>query len=76
MTLRDEVWTETIRILVERGQFKITHLPFNESQRHLVRRTLKEMEGIGLLERDHKRAAVWYRGDFARQYLKNSGDTE
>lgn len=59
MTLRDEIWNEVLTTLVNRGQFKINELPFDESQRHTVRRVLKEMEELGWLTRESEHASIW-----------------
>lgn len=59
MTLRDDVWHEVLTLLTRKGQFKIGELPFTEGQRHTVRRVLREMEKLGYLTRESKRAATW-----------------
>ena len=72
MTLRDTVWHETMQQLVKTGQFKISELPFDESQRHTVRRTLRKMETLGWLSRDSNRDATWRMGEQAELHLNVS----
>jgi hypothetical protein len=70
MTLRDQVWNATLLTLVEEGRFKISDLPFDENQRHTVRRVLREMEKLDWLQRDppvHGR--IWYAGPKAKKKL-------
>lgn len=69
MTLRDDVWDEVLTTLVNRGQFKIKELPFDESQRHTVRRVLKEMEELGWLTRESEHASIWRIGSKAELLL-------
>jgi len=75
MTLRDDVWHEVLRQLVKTGSFRISDLPFDESQRHTVRRVLREMEDLGWLSRKNKRAATWRIGEAAELRLNVSADT-
>jgi len=44
LTLRDQVWDAVLKQILKTGQFRISELPFEEGQRHTVRRTLREME--------------------------------
>lgn len=74
MTLRDEVWDEVLDQLLKTGKFKIGDLPFDESQRHTVRRVLREMEEMGWLERETPRAAYWRLGEKAEMHLNVSAD--
>ena len=74
MTLRDEVWNSVMKQLVKTGQFRISDLPFNESQRHTVRRTLREMETMDWLSRENDRAATWRMGELAELHLNVSAD--
>lgn len=74
MTLRDHVWNAVLKQLVKTGQFRISDLPFNESQRHTVRRTLRKMEGLGWLSRENDRAATWRMGELAELHLNVSAD--
>lgn len=70
MTLRDQVWDAALRQVYNTGKFKIADLPFDESQRHTVRRALKSMEKHGWLERESERAAIWRLGPRAELILK------
>lgn len=72
MTLRDSVWHETIEQLQRTGKFKISDLPFDEGQRHTVRRALKSMEEFGWLERETECSAIWRVGPTARRSLNIS----
>ena len=74
MTLRDHVWNAVMKQLVKTGQFRISDLPFDESQRHTVRRTLREMEQMGWLSRENDRAATWRMGEQAELFLNVSPD--
>ena len=74
MTLRDSVWDESLMLILNRGKFRTTDLPFDESQRHTVRRTLKEMEDRDWLRRDTDRSPVWRLGPKAEMVLDVSPD--
>lgn len=74
MTLRDEVWDAVLKQLVRTGYFKISDLPFDEGQRHTVRRVLREMEDLGWLERENNRAAIWRIGETGKLHLNVSAD--
>jgi MarR-like DNA-binding transcriptional regulator SgrR of sgrS sRNA len=52
MTIRDDTWDAAFEQLLTTGEFKLTDLPFNESERHTVRRVLREMENKGWLQRE------------------------
>lgn len=69
MTLRDHVWLAVLIALVNEGAFELGDLPFDEGQRHTVRRILREMEEEGLLARDNDRSPRWKPGDLARELL-------
>jgi len=72
MTLRDSVWNETLKQLIKTGRFRISELPFDDSERHSVRRTLKQMEEMGWLARESNRAAIWRMGEMSKQHLNVS----
>jgi hypothetical protein len=72
MTLRDEVWNAVLKQLVKTGRFRISDLPFGESQRNTVRRTLREMEQKNWLARENNRAATWRMGETAETHLNVS----
>jgi ribosomal protein S19E (S16A) len=74
MTARDQVWDAVLRQLNKTGYFKISDLPFDESQRHTVRRVLREMEQLGWLERENDRAAIWRVGERGRLLLNVSAE--
>ena len=74
MTLRDQIWNEVLKQLVQTGYFKISDLPFEEGQRHTVRRVLREMEDLDWLERENNRAAIWRIGDTGKLHLNISAD--
>ena len=71
MTARDEVWDTVLRKLTtaEETGFKISDLGFEKSQRHTVRRVLREMEDLSWLERENDRSHIWYPGESAKQFL-------
>lgn len=69
MTLRDDVWDEVLTTLVNRGKFKISDLPFDEGQRHTVRRVLRKMQEKGWLKRESEKAAIWRLGSKAEMLL-------
>jgi hypothetical protein len=74
MTLRDAVWNSVMKQLVKTGHFRISDLPFNQSQRHTVRRTLRRMEELEWLSRENNRAATWRMGENAELHLNVSAD--
>ena len=69
MTLRDDVWDTALMELKNRGKFKISDLPFEEEQRHTVRRVLREMDEKGWVTRESKQAAIWRLGPKAEMVL-------
>lgn len=69
MTLRDTVWHAVLKQLRKTGSFRISDLPFDESQRHTVRRVLREMEEMEWLARENNRAATWHPGETALTHL-------
>jgi len=74
MTLRDQVWSASLLQLRKTGKFRISDLPFSGGQRQTVRRVLREMEMMGWLERENKRAATWRIGEEAALHLNVSRD--
>lgn len=74
MTLRDHVWDAVMKQLVKTGQFRISDLPFDEGQRHTVRRVLRMMEEMDWLSRENDRAATWRMGERAELHLNVSAD--
>lgn len=74
MTLRDNVWNAVLKQLIRTGKFMISDLPFTEEQRHTVRRVLREMEDLGWLERESKKAATWRLGLIGATHLNISAD--
>lgn len=72
MTLRDQVWNAVLKQIVKTGYFKISDLPFEENQRHTVRRVLREMEELDWLERENNRAAIWRIGELGKLHLNVS----
>jgi DNA-binding IclR family transcriptional regulator len=69
MTVRDEIWDVVLEHLQKNGRLKISDLPFEDSQRHTVRRVLKGMERQGWLHRTSERGHTWYAGDRAKEIL-------
>ena len=69
MTLRGDCWDTVLTILVEEGRFKLSELPFEDSQKHTVRRVVREMESKGWVERKSKQAAIWRIGPKGRLLL-------
>jgi hypothetical protein len=72
MTLRDDCWTTALEQIVRTGKFKLTDLPFKESERHTVRRVLREMEGYSWLTRDSQHASIWRAGPKAEMLMNLS----
>ena len=72
MTLRDETWNTALEQVVRTGKFKLTDLPFNESEIHTCRRVLREMESYSWLERDSPHAAIWRAGPKAEMLMNLS----
>lgn len=75
MTVRDAVWNDILIQLRKTGQFKISDLDFDQSKRHTVRRVLREMEKLGWLRREDKRAATWKLGELAEMHMNIHPDT-
>ncbi len=75
MTVRDKVWDEVMTTLVNRGKFKISDLPFDDSTRHTVQRVLREMEEKGWVRRDSPHAGIWRVGSKAELLLNLSDET-
>jgi hypothetical protein len=75
MTLRDEVWNNVLQRLLKTGKFKATDLQFSETQRHTVRRVLREMEDMHWLTRDSDRSSTWRMGENAKIHLDAAPDT-
>jgi ribosomal protein S19E (S16A) len=69
MTLRDDCWDTVLTVLVDQGRFKLSELPFEDSQKHTVRRVVREMESKGWVERKSKHAAIWRIGPKGRLLL-------
>lgn len=73
MTLRDRVWNTVLLQLRRTGKFRISDLhQFDDEQLHTVRRVLREMEELGWLARESKRAATWRIGEKGELYLNVS----
>lgn len=58
-----------------RGKFRITDLPLEESQRHTVRRVLREIEEMGWVHRDSPRSSIWRLGPKAEMMLDVDSET-
>lgn len=69
MTLRDQVWDEALEQLMTTGKFKLSDLPFDESERHTVRRVLRQMEEHNWLSRETEHSSIWRMGEKSEQYL-------
>lgn len=72
MSLRELVWDASLKQLRKTGKFRISDLPFDEKQIYTVRRVLREMEKLGWLARENKRAATWRMGEMAKLHLNVS----
>lgn len=70
MTTRDDVWSAVLDLITEKGAFRRSDLPFDESQRHTVRRTLKGMEEHGWLWRTDEMSPIWRAGPKAKERLQ------
>lgn len=70
MTLRDEVWDEALTRLKRNGKFRLSELPFDESERHTVRRSLRNMEERGWLYRESEQSPIWRLGSKAELILE------
>ena len=62
MTLRDDAWNAIFLTLTRQNEFKLTDLPFKESERHTVRRVAREMEQYRWIERESPQHARWKAG--------------
>lgn len=74
MTLRDDIWDEAIEVINEQGVFMISDLDFTESQRHTVRRVLRDMEEKRWLTRKKPQAKKWVAGEKAKAQLNLSAE--
>jgi len=74
MTKRDNVWDAALTEIVENGTFLIKDLDFEESERHTVRRVLKEMEELGWLARTGTDSRTWQLGSKAEMRLNVSAE--
>lgn len=74
MTLRDEAWNAAMEQIVRTGKFKLADLPFKKSERHTVRRVLKEQENYLWLYRDSENSSIWRAGPKAELLLNLSED--
>lgn len=72
MTLRDECWTTALEQIVRTGKFKLTDLPFKQSERHTCRRVLREMEDYQWLTRDTPHSSIWRAGPKAEMLMNLS----
>jgi len=72
MTLRDEVWNALLEQIVMTSKFKITDLPFKQSERHTVRRCLRQAEELSWLGRTSEHSAIWRAGPKAKMLLNLS----
>jgi hypothetical protein len=72
MTLRDEAWNAALEQIVRTGQFKLNDLPFKLSERHTVRRCLKEMQAYSWLTRDSEHSSIWRAGPKAEMLMNLS----
>lgn len=62
MTLRDETWNTVLLTLTKHDEFKLADLPFKESQKHTVRRCLREMDDYDWIERESPQHSTWRAG--------------
>jgi hypothetical protein len=69
LTVRDRVWDAALTTLVNRGKFKLSDLPFDESQTATVRRVLKTMIELGWLKKDSKGSSIYRLGPKAELLL-------
>lgn len=74
MTLRDEAWNTALEQIVRTGKFKLTDLPFKDSERHTVRRVLRQMEAFDWLQRESEHAAIWRAGPKAEMLMNLSSE--
>lgn len=72
MTTRDDVWNAVLDLVAEEGAFRRSDLPFDDSQRHTVRRTLKQMEELDWLYRTDEMSPIWRAGPKAKNRLRLS----
>lgn len=72
MTLRDQAWNTILEQIVKSGKFKLSDLPFKESERHTVRRVARALEDYDWLTRDSPNAAIWRAGPKAELLMNLS----
>ena len=74
MTLRDEAWNAAMEQIVKTGKFKLADLPFKKSERHTVRRVLREQQRYSWLTRDSDNSSIWRAGPKAELMMNLSED--
>ncbi|TKX86730.1 hypothetical protein EXE43_06780 [Halorubrum sp. SS5] len=62
MTLRDTTWHTVLLTLTRQDEFKLTDLGFKDSEKHTVKRCLRELEEYGWIERDSPQHSIWRAG--------------
>ncbi len=73
-TLRDQAWNAAMEQIVKTGKFKLTDLPFKQSERHTVRRVVRSMEAYSWLQRDSEHSSIWRAGPKAELLMNISQD--
>jgi hypothetical protein len=74
MTLRDEAWNALLEQTVMTSKFKLTDLPFKESEKHTLRRCVRQAEEFGWLERTSEHSAIWRAGPKAKMLMNLSDE--
>jgi DNA-binding HxlR family transcriptional regulator len=75
MTTRDQAWNAILHQLIEKGEFKMSDLPFDDRQHHTVRRVLRYMEDEGIVERESPQHKIWKLGPEGRELLNIRQET-
>lgn len=70
MVSKGEVWSAALVELCESGEFVVSDLGFDDDDRHVVRRALKEMNNNGWVTSDGMRSAIRKPGELAEKYLQ------
>jgi len=72
MTLRDAAWNAILEQTVRTGRFRLTDLPFKESERSTVRRVCREAEAYSWLQRSSEGSSIWRAGPKAEMLMNLS----
>lgn len=74
MTTRDQAWNAILHQLLEKNEFKMSDLPFDQRQHHTVRRVLRYMEDQEIVERESPQHKIWKLGPEGEKILNKPSE--